>query len=124
MNSFTLTADPAGLSRDATVVSVPSSVATKGDLLGLLAGKLQFPETFGGNWDALFDCLCDLSWVKTYEVVICHDGVPALSSDELKAYLTVLSDAVNSWRENPGQHLLIVAFPLASAQTLARIHES
>lgn len=34
----------------------------KRDLLALLARTLQFPATFGGNWDALADCLKDLSW--------------------------------------------------------------
>lgn len=36
----------------------------KRDLLALLAKSLQFPATFGGNWDALADCLKDLSWTE------------------------------------------------------------
>ena len=39
-----------------------AGVEDKEGLLGRLAQALGFPEWFGGNWDALEDCLCDLSW--------------------------------------------------------------
>ena len=31
-------------------------------MLQRIASALGFPSWFGGNWDALFDCLADLSW--------------------------------------------------------------
>jgi hypothetical protein len=31
-------------------------------MLQRIANALGFPSWFGGNWDALFDCLADLSW--------------------------------------------------------------
>jgi RNAse (barnase) inhibitor barstar len=34
----------------------------KDDMLRRIATALSFPNWFGGNWDALFDCLADLSW--------------------------------------------------------------
>jgi len=37
--------------------------AGKGDALARIAAALRFPEWFGGNWDALADCLGDLSWL-------------------------------------------------------------
>lgn len=33
---------------------------SKEDLLGRLAAALAFPDWFGHNWDALFDCLTEL----------------------------------------------------------------
>lgn len=33
---------------------------SKDDLLRRMAAALAFPEWFGHNWDALFDCLADL----------------------------------------------------------------
>ena len=35
----------------------------KEDFLELVSKALNFPRTFGGNWDALADCLRDLSWI-------------------------------------------------------------
>ncbi len=34
----------------------------KEQALTRIARALDFPEWFGGNWDALSDCLADLSW--------------------------------------------------------------
>jgi hypothetical protein len=31
-------------------------------VLARIARALDFPDWFGGNWDALADCLADLSW--------------------------------------------------------------
>lgn len=36
----------------------------KQDFLDLVSKALNFPKTFGGNWDALADCLRDLSWIE------------------------------------------------------------
>lgn len=35
----------------------------KADFLQRIAAALQFPAWFGHNWDALADCLADLSWL-------------------------------------------------------------
>ncbi|MFZ5502074.1 MAG: barstar family protein [Pseudomonadota bacterium] len=37
-------------------------VKGKPKLLGALARAIDCPDTFGANWDALADVLCDLSW--------------------------------------------------------------
>ncbi|WP_419993791.1 barstar family protein [Streptomyces boninensis] len=40
-----------------------TGAAGKGDLLTRTAEALHFPAYFGHNWDALADCLGDLSWL-------------------------------------------------------------
>ncbi len=37
----------------------------KQDFLALVAKAMQFPDWFGGNWDAFADCLKDLSWTDS-----------------------------------------------------------
>jgi RNAse (barnase) inhibitor barstar len=37
------------------------NVKSKEDFLALIAKELQFPDWFGANWDALNDCLTDLT---------------------------------------------------------------
>ena len=37
----------------------------KKDFLTQVAKALSFPAWFGGNWDALYDCLTDLDWLPT-----------------------------------------------------------
>jgi RNAse (barnase) inhibitor barstar len=59
-NNFIFTDDVAGYSAGTVLVNVPKAINSKADLLALLARDLSFPDAFGANWDALFDCLCDL----------------------------------------------------------------
>src|SRR5512146_2694235 len=49
-------------------------VHDKQALLDAVAGALKFPDWFGDNWDALEDCLTDLSWNKArgYVVLLEH----------------------------------------------------
>ena len=36
---------------------------TRMTFLSRIAEALEFPDWFGRNWDAFFDCLTDLSWL-------------------------------------------------------------
>lgn len=65
-------------------------------VLDAFATTLEFPETFGRNLDALYDCLTDLSWLPSGEHVVIWVGSGGLAADDPKAYLairSVLSDA-------------------------------
>lgn len=80
----------------ARVVRVPSSIASADALFSHLAGALSFPGFFGHNWDALDECLRDLSWLAEKEVVFLHDGLPALTPRELAFYLDALLDGASA----------------------------
>lgn len=41
------------------------SISGKDAFLNAAAKCLQFPDYFGGNWDAFEDCLTDLSWIES-----------------------------------------------------------
>ncbi|MTD58879.1 barstar family protein [Amycolatopsis pithecellobii] len=61
-----------------------------------IATALSFPEWFGRNLDALYDCLTDLSWLPSGEHVLIWSGSDELKAADPRAYLairSVLSDA-------------------------------
>jgi hypothetical protein len=76
-------------------VVVHVEVAGKDLLLKNLAQALAFPEWFGHNWDALEDCLTDLSWREASGYVLLFEHAEA--GDELGVLLDILRSAAESW---------------------------
>lgn len=94
------------------VVPIPASITTKDQLLQTLAKGLNLPTYFGWNWDALEECLCDLSWIPfPRRIVLFHEAVPfAEGSNERSTYLDILKQATNAC--SLGQHHeFTVVFP-------------
>jgi hypothetical protein len=79
------------------------------ELLKAIYYLLWFPGYFGFNWDALYDCLCDLDWIPCRKVVLVHDGLPKISDHDLKTYLEILRDSVLDWGGDE-DHLLEAVF--------------
>jgi RNAse (barnase) inhibitor barstar len=74
----------------------------KADLLRELAKAFAFPSHFGHNWDALIDCLSDLSWLpaKGYVIVLTSaDAFKAADSRAHETLLEVAEDVSERWRE-------------------------
>lgn len=71
----------------------------KAALLARLAAALQFPAWFGGNWDALEDCLSDLSWSPAQGHVLLIEGAGALPADERGILADVLASAAEYWAQ-------------------------
>jgi len=92
------------------VALIDEDINNKDDLMEDIKVKLNFPDYFGGNWDALYDCLCDLSWINEIIVIIKHTNIPKLPSHDLQIYIDLLQDAVSSWKEDES-HQLIIEFP-------------
>ncbi|MEU6646501.1 barstar family protein [Saccharomonospora sp. NPDC046836] len=64
--------------------------------LDAIAAALSFPDYFGRNLDALYDCLTDLSWLPAGEHVLIWIASDVLRRADPKSYLavhSVLSDA-------------------------------
>ncbi|HJS39740.1 MAG TPA: barstar family protein [Burkholderiales bacterium] len=74
-------------------------VEDKEALLGVLAQALGFPDWFGGNWDALEDCLCDLSWRRGDGHVIVLRGGDGLGADDVGVLIDVLATSAAYWAE-------------------------
>jgi len=70
------------------------------EVLARFQEVLKFPDWFGGNWDALNDCLTDLSWREAagYLLVIEKPGdFRAEGDDDFDTLISILSDASASW---------------------------
>src|SRR5690625_5058438 len=50
----------------------------KAELLASIAQALEFPDYFGHNWDALGDCLTDLSWLERPVLMLVFGGMDDL----------------------------------------------
>lgn len=68
-------------------------------LLERLAQALGFPAWFGGNWDALEDCLGDLGWRAGDGHVFLFAGYEDLPADDLGVLLDVLAASAAYWVE-------------------------
>jgi hypothetical protein len=73
--------------------------AAKEALLARIAGALAFPSWFGGNWDALEDCLSDLSWMPAAGYVLLLERASGLPADERGTLADILASAATSWAE-------------------------
>jgi hypothetical protein len=74
----------------------------KTQLLASCARDLQFPDWFGGNWDALADCLQDLSWRPAPGHVVLWRGASGFASaapGDFATALEIFRDAAIYWKE-------------------------
>jgi hypothetical protein len=107
---FDLNGDAFRCQPDDHVARIPASLGSRESLFDVLKTELDLPDYFGENWNALSECLRDLSWIESPRAVILHADLPQLQKDDLAIYLEVLADSVESWK--PGEeHVLTVVFP-------------
>lgn len=75
-------------------------------VLRAIVKAVDFPEYFGGNLDALYDCLCDTVLDQKTGLFLwfhnLHSGDPALT-DEAAAIVSVCADAV-TFAANNGRY--------------------
>jgi hypothetical protein len=70
-------------------------IEKKEDLLDRVAKGLAFPDWFGRNWDALEDCLTDLSWCEADGHVFVFEHVTP--GDDLGVLIDVLASSAEFW---------------------------
>jgi RNAse (barnase) inhibitor barstar len=79
------------------------TVTDQDEFLDMVAEVLEFPDWFGHDWDALADCLTDLTWATTMAgYLIVYAGWQALAQEDPDAFATVveiLVEAVDLWRD-------------------------
>jgi barstar (barnase inhibitor) len=87
-----------------------------------VAAALQFPQWFGANWDALEDCLTDLSWTGAGGHVLLIEGADGLPRDEGGIFIDILASAAAWWAERgrPFFAVFVGAAPRAQLPELYR----
>ena len=90
---------------------------TPAGLFGEFARALAFPDYFGHNWDALEECLNDLSWLgKQSGIVLVHKYMPLANERQRSIYIDILRHAQANQRL-----LLRVVFPRSARLQVEKI---
>lgn len=105
----------AGAALDYAVLRVDlADCQDKADLMQRFAAAGQFPEWFGGNWDALADALGDLSWrpAPGYLLLIEHAGDwRAAHGEDFDTLLDILNEAAFRWAQARSAFWALLPFP-------------
>ena len=78
-----------------------TEASTRAGVFQELARALHFPDYFGHNWDAVYDCLTDLTWLPAAGNVLLLDGFDRFATDQPDQWdigLKVLREACAFWR--------------------------
>jgi len=81
-----------------------NEAATRTGFFEEIDRALRFPDYFGRNWDAVYDCLTDLSWLPAVGYVLVVDGFDHLAMNEPGQWdigLKVLREACAFWGPLP-----------------------
>lgn len=86
----------------------------KAGLMQRLAKAGQFPEWFGGNWDALSDALRDLSWRPAPGYVLFVENAAqwrAANLEDFDTLLEVFNEAAFEWAREDVAFWVLLPFP-------------
>ena len=83
----------------------------KNAFLGAIAKALHFPDYFGHNWDAFYDCLLDLqhgNGAGTLLVLRDASGFARAEPEEFAAAAAAMQDAADYWKGENKALLVVV----------------
>jgi len=100
---------PSGVYRSAVAPAEAVEIDLGHKPIEAIARALQFPEWFGGNWDALEDCLGDLSWRDSARTVLAMKNFQR--NDELGILIDILASTAQFWAEQGGSFVAIFVDP-------------
>ncbi|UHQ19262.1 barstar family protein [Lysobacter sp. KIS68-7] len=88
--------------------------ADKSTLLLRIATALDFPGTFGRNWDALADSLRDLSWLPAAGFTLLFENGGDLQqggTEDFDTLLEILEESAQEWGERHIPFWSFIALP-------------
>jgi RNAse (barnase) inhibitor barstar len=98
--------------------------ADKETFLSRIADALEFPDWFGRNWDAFFDCLTDLSWLPARGHVLVLLNTAEMRRDAPEAFdtaLSIMQEAAQACQKREGSLWVVMdAPPLTRASPAPR----
>lgn len=104
--------EAAGQAAGLAVARIPLGSATsKESLLRAVSAALEFPDWFGENWDALEDCLTDLSWRPAEAHLLVFERPERLPRDVMDVFLDVLESAARKWAAEDARFFAVFADP-------------
>jgi RNAse (barnase) inhibitor barstar len=107
-------------SENSFIARLKKGISNKETLLSELNNICKFPDYFSFNFDALYDCLCDFSWIKSRYICLLHSDVPLMNIKALcKSYLDLLNDAANQWEDD--ERRLLIFFPDHAQKTILSV---
>jgi hypothetical protein len=92
------------------------AIQTRAEMFTALAGAFQFPNYFGRNWDAVYDCLTDLSWTSADGFVLVLDGCERFAAHDPEQWRIgkkVFRDVCAFWRPLGRPFLALIYDPVA-----------
>lgn len=119
---------------DSFVLPISKGIQSKKNLFAGFASAGKFPEYFGGNWDAFFDCLRDFEWISEKKIIILHGDLPLSGNEaDCRTYLELLQATTKDWTDSIGRsnlanaftgfssHELLVVFPEAVRRDISNL---
>lgn len=93
----------AAMALDFAAVTVNlAGCSDRDEALERIGAALKFPAWFGRNWDALADCLADMSWwpAAGYLVLLEHpDALREAEPESFDTLLEIIEEASQAWAE-------------------------
>lgn len=80
-------------------VRIGAAQADRAGWFAALAQALALPAHFGGNFDALYDSLCDREVLPQAQLVLLIENTQALGEEGTDTLIAVLQAAADEWRE-------------------------
>lgn len=100
------------ISKEYKVFSLEGTkIKSKADLLRQMSQVMKFPDYFGNNWDALEECLSDLSWITAKGFVIKFvnaDNFIAICPSDFRVFVQIIESVSKSWSIEETDFILIV----------------
>lgn len=100
-----------------------STIKTEDDFFKAIASSLSFPDYFGENLDALYDCLNDLDWIGQTTIIIQFDNYDDLLSQAQKTFkedvFSICYETAFCWAEGQNGEMKDISFLVKNTEIAA-----